>query len=104
MNLATATNVVFHYFLYFSSPFAILQKDYFYGRLWDVGGSVCVTRQCQNNRGQVLIGVFPIIAGRKMGGRRGGGMIYYDGSSSFCDKHKLNMEVDLQSLFGLHVT
>jgi hypothetical protein len=27
MNLATATNVVFHYFLYFSSPFAILQKD-----------------------------------------------------------------------------
>jgi hypothetical protein len=27
MNLATATNVVFHYFLYFSSPFEILQKD-----------------------------------------------------------------------------
>jgi hypothetical protein len=27
MNLATATNVVFHYFLYFSSPKQILQKD-----------------------------------------------------------------------------
>jgi hypothetical protein len=27
MNLATATNVVFHYFLYFSSPLQILQKD-----------------------------------------------------------------------------
>jgi hypothetical protein len=26
MNLATATNVVFHYFLYFSSPFANFAK------------------------------------------------------------------------------
>jgi hypothetical protein len=37
----------------------------------DVGRSVCVTRKCQNTRGPVLIGVFPMIAGRKVGGRRG---------------------------------
>jgi hypothetical protein len=74
----------------------VCESAYTSWRRGDVGRSVCMTRQCQHTRGPVLIGVFPIIAGRKVGGRRGHDL-YYDGS-------RLNMEIDLQSLFGLHVT